>query len=113
MQQQTAKDYMKPSLSNLPDNFILRVGTNNLPSTNDLALSQNSEEIASSIINLATSLKGKSDNISISSIILRTDEKRTTPCKARNLILMDNSNRIKLQQSFYTALRREWFAYVV
>ena len=112
MQQQTTKDYMKP-LSILPDNFILRVGTNNFASTNDLALSQTSEEIASSIINLATLLKGESRNVSMSSITLRTDEKRTTPCKAMNLILMDNSNRIKLQQSFYTALKREWFAYVV
>ena len=48
------EDYMKPSLRNPPDHFILDVGTNNICSE------KCSMEIAESIINLACSLKMKS-----------------------------------------------------
>ena len=48
------EDYMKPSLRNPPDHFILDVGTN------DICSEKCSMEIAESIINLACSLKMKS-----------------------------------------------------
>ena len=43
--------------------------------TNDLVSNQMLEEIAASIINLTSSIKGESCDISISSIIVRTDDK--------------------------------------
>lgn len=46
------KDYVKCSLRNPPKHFILQVRTN------DLISNQTSEEIATSIINLASSMKG-------------------------------------------------------
>ena len=48
------EDYMKPSLRNPPDHFILDVGTN------DICSEKCSMEIAESIISLACSLKVKS-----------------------------------------------------
>ena len=63
------KDYVKPSLENPPGHFILHV------EANDLMSNQMSEEIATSIINLTSSMKGKSCDVSVSSIILRTDDK--------------------------------------
>ena len=95
------KDYVKPPLKNPPDHFILHVGKNNLISN------QTSEEIAISIINLASSMKEESYDVSISSIILSTDDKRLhqkgcevndhlrEKCKIKNVYLIYNSNRIK------------------
>ena len=48
------KDYVKPLLRIPPDHLILKV------ETNDLILNQTSEEIATSIVNLASSMKAKS-----------------------------------------------------
>ena len=45
------KNYMKPSLRNTPNHFILHVGTN------DLNSNQTSEVIAKEIVDLATSIK--------------------------------------------------------
>ena len=99
------KEYVKLSLKNPPDHFTLHVGTN------DLISNQTSEEVATSIINLASSMKGKSYNVSISSVILRTDYKRLHQkgCevnnhlrekgKMKNVYLIDNSNRVKLNIS--------------
>ena len=55
------KAYVKPFLRNPSDHFILHVGTN------DLISNQTSEEIATSMI--------LHKGISLSSIILRTDDK--------------------------------------
>ena len=63
-------DYMKPSLRNPPDHFILHVVTNNLYSE------KSSMEIAESIINLACRLKNEIHDVSVSTIILRTDDKK-------------------------------------
>ena len=63
------EDYMKPSLRNPPDHFILHVGTN------DLSSDKSTHKIAESIINLACQLKNKKHDASISTIILRTDDK--------------------------------------
>ena len=48
------KDYMKPSLRENPDHFILHVGTN------DLDMERSPELIAKSIVGLDTTLKGNS-----------------------------------------------------
>ena len=94
---------IKPSLKNPLHHFILYVRTN------DFISNQTSEEIATSIINLASSMKGESYDVSISSIIHRTDDKRlhqegckvndhlNEKCKITDVYLIDNSNRIKTQ----------------
>ena len=64
------EDYMKSSLRNSPDHFILHVGTN------DLSSEKCSMEIAKSIINLACLLKNEIPDVSFSIIILRTDDKK-------------------------------------
>ena len=88
------KDCVKPSLRNPPDHFIFHVWTNYLISK------QTSEEIAASIISLASSVKGESYNVSISSIILRTDDKQLhqkgcevnrharEKCKVKNVLIL-------------------------
>ena len=62
------KDYMKPSLKNLPDHFILHVGTNDLSSQSII--------IAESMINLACRLKNEIHDVSVSTTILKTNEKK-------------------------------------
>ena len=64
------EDYMKPSLRNPTDHFILYVGTN------DLSSEKSSMEIADSIINLACRLKDEIHDVSASTSILRTDDKK-------------------------------------
>ena len=58
-------DCLKPSVRSSPDHFILHVGTN------DLSLYKSLEEIARSIIDLATSLKNQKHDASISNIIIQ------------------------------------------
>ena len=60
-------DYIKLSLRNPPDHFILLVGTN------DLSPEKPFIEIAESIINLAWQLESKMRDVNVSTIILRTD----------------------------------------
>ena len=50
---------MKPSLREIPDHFILYVGTNDLNAERSLEL------IAKSIADLATTLKGNSHDVSV------------------------------------------------
>ena len=97
------EDYMKPSLRNLPDHFILHVGTN------DLCSEDCSMEIAESIINLACRLKNEIHDVSVSTIILRTDDKKLNEkrmevnlhlkelSKEKNISLTDCSRKIKSQ----------------
>ena len=61
------KDYMKPSLRENSDHFILHVGTN------DVNMERSPELIAKSIVDLPTTLKGNSHDVSVSNIIVRTD----------------------------------------
>ena len=63
-------DYMKPPLRNPQDHFILYVGTN------DLSSEKSSMKITESIINLVCRLKGKIHDVIVSTIILRTDDKK-------------------------------------
>ena len=57
------KDYMNPSLRENFDHFILHVGTN------DLNPKRSPELIAKSIVDLATTFKGNSRDVSVSNII--------------------------------------------
>ena len=59
------EDYINP-----PDHFILHVGTN------DLSSEKSSMEIAKSIINLACRITNEMHDVSVSTIILRTDDKK-------------------------------------
>ena len=61
------KDYAKRSLRENPDHFILHVGTN------DLNTERSPELIVKSIDDLATTLKGNSLDVSVSNIIVGTD----------------------------------------
>ena len=97
------EDYMKPSLRNPLDHFILHVGTN------DLSSEKCSMKIAESIINLSCRLKNKIHDVSVSTIILRTDDKKLNEkemevnlhlkelSKERNISLIDSSRKIKAQ----------------
>ena len=64
------EDSTKPSLRNPQDHFILHVGTN------DFSSEKCAMEIAESIINLACRLKNEIHDVSVSTIILRLDDKK-------------------------------------
>ena len=95
------KDYVKPLLRSTPNHFILHVGTN------DLNSHQTSEVIAKEIVDLATSLKNNQHDVSVSNIILRTDNSKLNAkrcevnrilcqlCHERNMYLIDHSKKIK------------------
>ena len=97
------EDYMKSSLRNPPHRFILHVGTK------DLFSERCSMEIAESIINLACPLENEIHDLSDSTIILRTDDKKLNEkgmevnlhlkelSKEKNIFLIDNSRKIKAQ----------------
>ena len=94
---------MKSSLRNPPHHFILHVGTK------DLFSERCSMEIAESIINLACPLENEIHDLSDSTIILRTDDKKLNEkgmevnlhlkelSKEKNIFLIDNSRKIKAQ----------------
>ena len=60
-------DYKKPSIRDKPDHFIIHIGIN------DLNSEMPSESIAESIVDLAISLNTESNDLSVSNIVLRTD----------------------------------------
>ena len=61
------KNYMKPSFWENPDHFILHVGTN------DLITDRSPELIAKSLVDLATTLKDNSRDVSASNNIVSGD----------------------------------------
>ena len=63
------KDYLKHSLRENPNHFILHVVTN------DLNSKRSPELIDKSIADLAASLKNENHDVSISNIIVRTEKK--------------------------------------
>ena len=77
--------------------------------TNDLILDRISQDIATSIVKLACSMKGESSNVNILNIILRTDNKTHSKkdhevdthlkelCKEKNIFFIDNTNKNKVQ----------------
>ena len=95
------EDHTKPSLRNLPDYFILHFGTN------DLSSKKCSMETAGSIINLECRLINEIHDVSVSTVILRTDDKKLNEkemevnlllkelIKEKNTSLIDNSGKIK------------------
>ena len=95
------KDYVKPPFRSTPNHFILYVGTN------DLNSNQTSEVIAKEIVDLATSLNNNQHDVSVSKIILRTDNSKLNVkrcevneilselCRERNIYLIDHSKKIK------------------
>ena len=74
--------------------------------TNDLNSNQTSEVIAKEIVDLATSLKNNQHDVSVSNIILRTDNSKLNAkrcevnrilsqlCQERNMYLIDHSKKI-------------------
>ena len=98
------EDYMKPSLRNPQDYFILHVGRNDLSSEKCFM------GIAESIINLACRLKNEIHDVRVSTIILRTHDKNLNQngmevnlhlkelSKENNISLIDSSRKIKVQR---------------
>ena len=97
----SCKDYVKQSLRSTTNHFILHVGTN------DLNSNETSEAIAKEIVDLATSLKNNQRDVSVSNIILRTDNSKLNVkrcevnqilsklCHEKNIYLIDHSKKIK------------------
>ena len=94
-------DYKKPSVRDKPDHFIIHVGTN------DLNSEMSPKQIAESIVDLAMSLRTESNNVSVSNIILRTNNSLLNQkgcevnshlkdlCEERNLYLIDNTKKFR------------------
>ena len=98
---QCMEDYKKPSIRDEPDHFIVHVGTN------DLNSEVSSKSIVESIVDLAMSLKTESNDVSVSNIVLRTDNSLLNQkgsevnshlkhlCEERNLYLIDNTKKFR------------------
>ena len=94
-------EYVKSLVRSSPDHSILRV------CTNDLSSDKSPEKIARSIIDLVTSIKNKTHDVSISNIIIRAGDKKLEEkryevnsflgklCKENNRYLIDNFTRTK------------------
>ena len=99
------KDYLKPSVRSSPHHFILHFGTN------DLSSDKLPEEIARSMIDLATSIKNEKRDVSIFNIIIRAHDKKLEEkrCvvnsflvklfKEKNFYLIEHSMKIKRKNS--------------
>ena len=98
---QCMDDYKKLSIRDEPDHFIVHVGTN------DLNSEVSSKSIAESIVYLTVTLKTESNNVSVSNIVLRTDNSLSNQkqyevnshlkdlCEERNLYLIENTEKFK------------------
>ena len=98
---QCMDDYKKLSIRDEPDHFIVHVGTN------DLNSEVSSKSIAESIVHLTMTLKTESNNVSVSNIVLRTDNSLSNQkqyevnshlkdlCEERNLYLIENTEKFK------------------
>ena len=104
------KDYLKPSLKENPDHFVLHVGTNDLDSDRSPDL------IIKSIVDVTPSLKTDKRDVTISNIIARNDRFRakanevnkclTELCFERNVLLIDHSKTLKSQHLNGSKLHR-------
>ena len=95
-------DYKKPAIRDEPDHFIVHVGAN------DLNSEVSSKSIAESIEDLVMSLKTESNDVSVSNIVLRTDNSLLNQkgsevnshlkdlCEERDLYLIDNTKKFDL-----------------
>ena len=98
---QCMADYIKPSIRAKPNHFILHFGTS------DLNSNRPPDEIAKTIIDLASELKSEKSNVSISSIMMRADKPEFNEkgsevnhhlkemCNRKNFFLTDHSKKIK------------------
>ena len=80
-----------------------------LVGTNDLSSDKSPHEIAESVINLACQIKNEKHDVSVSTNILRTDDKILNEkgievnsyfkelCKKKNIFQVDKSKKIKAQ----------------
>ena len=95
-------DHVNPTVRDfIPDNIIIHCGTN------DLSFERTASQIASSIIELALSIKSKDNQISISLIIPRDDNLNNKPsevnsrlvhmCAEQNIPYIDHTNSIQLE----------------
>ena len=88
---------MKPSLRNPPDHFILHVGTN------DLGSDKSPTEIGEFIVNLVCQFKNEKHDVSVSTIIIRADDKKLNDkgiqvnLHLKELFLIDHAKKIKVQ----------------
>ena len=94
-------DYKKPSGREKPDHFIIHV------KSNDLNSEVSPKSIAESIVDLAMYLKTESNDVSVSNIILRTDNSLLNQkgcevnshlkdlCEEKNLYLTDNTKKFR------------------
>ena len=95
------KDYLKPSLRENPDHFVLHVGTN------DLDCDRSPDLTAKSIVDVASSLISGKHDMTISNTITRNDRFMakanevnkclTELCLERNFLLIDRSKTLKSQ----------------
>ena len=76
------QDYVKPTIRENPAQIILHVGTN------DLASNKHPEQIAESIIGVATSLKSDTYDVLVSSITVRNDQHRKKVAEV-NIVLKE------------------------
>jgi len=92
------KDYIKPSIREDPDHFILHLGTN------ELDLERPADLIAKSIADIGSKLKNDKHDVSISNIIARNDSLKDkvkevndcleSICIERNFHLIDHSKTL-------------------
>ena len=95
------EDHIKPVFRNKPDHIFFHIGTN------DILFNKNSEDLASSIIELVLSGKSESCDASISNIVVRKDihqnkyqevnDHLKEKCREKNINIIDRSKSIKLQ----------------
>ena len=83
------QDYVKPTIRESPDQIIVHVGTN------DLASNKRLEQIADSIIGVATSLKSDTCDVLVSSITVRNDQHRKKVAEV-NIVLKELCKEKKL-----------------
>ena len=102
------EDHAKPTSTRDPDHMILQVGKNGQ------LIRKNPDEIAESIVQLASALKTKSCNVSISSITTKNDQYRkkaievnkklTNLCLENNLHLIHNGSTINTKHVNWSKL---------
>ena len=95
------QDYVKPTLRENPNQIIVHVGTN------DLASNKRPEQLAESIIGVATSLKSDTCDALVSSITVRNDQQRKKAaevniilkelCKEKKLYYINNEKKITVK----------------
>ena len=94
-------DHVKSVMRHEPDRIIFQIETNDIPSDKDAG------DIAKSIVDLATSAKSPTCDVSLSNIITRKDKYQHKPqevnnplkemCRNKNINLIDHSKNIKHQ----------------